>query len=238
MQLNVNTDATVVLTNKLEKLSRSAFPVAVRNTLNSAAFDMKKDTILKSAEDNFVQRKPTFFKANTKVETAKGFSISRMAASVGFTGKSQAVDDMEQQEKGGKIDGRSFVPLDSARTGNSNSKNIRPNARLKNIKKIIDTKNAKGANDKEKFVKSVNFAGVGGFVLADYKNEKILWRINSIKKTDDEKFKLTALYTFKKGRDVNIEPTHFMKEATDVTSKKVDDFYFIQANKQFEKALR
>lgn len=42
MQLNVNTDATVALTNKLEKLHKSAFPVAVRSTLNSAAFDMKK----------------------------------------------------------------------------------------------------------------------------------------------------------------------------------------------------
>ena len=50
MILNVNTDAVVALTNKLEKLHRSAFPVAVRSTLNSAAFDMKKDTILKSAK--------------------------------------------------------------------------------------------------------------------------------------------------------------------------------------------
>ncbi|MBL4809315.1 MAG: hypothetical protein JKY43_04565, partial [Phycisphaerales bacterium] len=45
VEFNVNTDAVVSLTNKLEKLHKSAFPVAVRGTLNSAAFDVKQKSM-------------------------------------------------------------------------------------------------------------------------------------------------------------------------------------------------
>ena len=241
MQLNVNTDAVVAFTNKLEQLHRSAFPVAVRNTLNSAAFDMKKDTILKSAKDNFTQRKPSFFKANSRVETAKGFDVKKMSSTVGFTGNSQAVDDLEKQEKGGEIGGRTFIPFggkggaNPARSGNSYGKNIKPNARLKSIK-IVDSTKAKGKNNKEKFIKSVIHAGVGGFVLGNTNN--ILWRVNSIKGMRKGELKLTPLYTFKKGRDVNVKATHFMKEATEETIKKIDKLYMEQAQKQFDKAIR
>ena len=241
MQLNVNTDAVVAFTNKLEQLHRSAFPIAVRSTLNSAAFDMKKDTILKSAKDNFTQRKPSFFKANSRVETAKGFDIKTMSSKVGFTGDSQAVEDLEKQEHGGGIDGRSFLPFGSkgganpARSGNSYGKNIKPNARLKTMK-IVNPSKVSGKNDKEKFIKSVIHAGVGGFVLGNTKN--ILWRVNSIKGMRKGELKLTPLYTFKKGRDVNVKATHFMKEATEETIKKIDKLYMEQAQKQFDKALR
>lgn len=241
MQLNVNNNEVIALTAKLEQLNRSAFPSAVRNSLNAAAFDMKKDTILKSAKDNFTQRKPTFFKSNSRVEAAKGFDIKTMSSKVGFTGDSQAVDDLEKQEKGGEIDGRSFLPFGSkgganpARSGNSYGKNIKPNARLKTMK-IVNPSKVSGKNDKEKFIKSVIHAGVGGFVLGNTNN--ILWRVNSIKGMRKGELKLTPLYTFKKGRDVNVKATHFMKEATEETIKKIDKLYMEQAQKQFDKALR
>lgn len=38
MKLHVNNSEVIALTNKLEQLNRSAFPVAVRTALNSAAF--------------------------------------------------------------------------------------------------------------------------------------------------------------------------------------------------------
>ena len=241
MQLNVNTDATVALTNKLEKLPKSAFPIAVRSTLNSAGFDMKKDTILKSAKDNFTQRKPSFFKANSRVETAKGFDVKTMSSAVGFTGNSQAVDDLEKQEHGGEINKRTFIPFggkggaNPARSGNSYSKNIKPNARLKTMK-IVDSTKASGKSDKEKFIKSVIHAGVGGFVLGNTNN--ILWRVNSIKGMKKGELKLTPLYAFKKGRNINVKSTNFMKEATEVTTQKMDNFYLQHAQTQFEKALK
>jgi len=237
MILNVNTDALVILTNKLEKLNRSAFPVAVRSTLNSAALDMKQKTIISSSDDNFIKRKPSFFKAASKVNFATGFAVNSMSSTVGFKGDSQAVDDLEQQEKGGDIDSRSFVPMNPARVGGAYKKNIRPNARLKALK-IVDAKNAKGANDKEKFIKSVIHAGVGGAVLADYKDKKIVWRVNSLNKTDLKTLKLTPLYTYEKGRKVKVDRTDFIKEAAAVTQQKIDGFYIASAQKQFDKALR
>lgn len=237
MQLNVNTDAVVAFTNKLEKLHRSAFPVAVRSALNAAAFDMKKNEILKSADDTFTVRKSNFFKANSRVEMATGFDVDNMKSAVGFTGKDQAIDDLEQQESGGKIKSRSFIPMKPARTENSNKKLVRPNARLKNIK-IVDASKASGANDKQKFVKSVFHAGVGGVVLSEFNGRSFLWKVNSLKRTKDGSFKLTPLYSFEKGRQVSVKATHFMAKATKKTTPKIEKFYIDAAEKQFKKALQ
>jgi hypothetical protein len=83
-QFNVNTQATIVLTNKLERLNKYAFPNAVRSTLNDGAFHMKKDEILKSAKKNMKVKNKNFFKANTGVVRAKGKSVSQMEAKAGF----------------------------------------------------------------------------------------------------------------------------------------------------------
>lgn len=237
MQLNVNTDAVVTFTNKLEKLHRAAFPVAVRSALNSAAFDMKKNTIQSTASDIFTIRKANFFKANSRVNKASGFDINMMQSSVGFTGKDQAIDDLEQQEKGGKIESRSFIPMKPSRTSNSDKKLVRPNARLRNIK-IVDASKAEGKNDKEKFVKSIIFAGVGGHVLSEHNGKSYVWKVNSLKRTDGGSFKLTPLYSFEKGRNVQVKATHFMEKATDKTSPKIEQFYKEAAEFQFKKAMQ
>jgi len=224
-------------TRDLERLSKSALPNAVRSTLNSIAFDVKKTTMPNSAKKNFVQRKPSFFKAKSRVEMASGSNISTMNSKVGFTGNDQAVEDLEQQEGGGKIKGRSFIPVKSARVGNSNNKSIRANARLKAIKNVVDSKNAKGKNDKEKFVKSVYFAGKGGYVLSNFKNRGYLWRVNSLNKTESKAFKLTLLYTFKKGRDVTVSKTGFMQSASLESAEKMEQIFAKEASRQFKKVF-
>lgn len=237
MQLNVNTDAVVAFTNKLEKLHRAAFPVAVRSALNSAAFDMKKHSIQVSADNIFTIRKATFFKSNSRVEKANGFDVDTMYAAVGFTGNDQAIDDLHQQEKGGKINSRSFIPMQPARTSNSDKKLVRPNARLKNIK-VVDASKVTGKNEKERFVKSVIFAGAGGHVLSEFNGKAYVWKVNSIKRTDEGSFKLTPLYSFEKGRDIQVKSTKFMAKATEMTTPKIDLFYTKAAEVQFKKALQ
>lgn len=236
-QLRINTDAVVAFTNKLEKLPRTAFPVAVRAALNSAAFDMKKNTIQSSASATFTIRKSTFFKANSRVQMASGFDINNMFSAVGFTGKDQAIDDLEKQEHGGKINSRSFIPMAPARTGNSNNKLVRPNARLRNLK-LVDASKAEGVNDKQKFVKSVFYAGVGGHVLSEFNGKSYVWKVNSLSRTEAGSFKLTPIYSYEKGRDVKVDSTNFMSKATEMTSKKMDDFYIKAAEFQFKKALQ
>ncbi len=181
IEFNVNTDAVVKFTAKLEKLHKSAFPSAVRGTLNKLAFDVKTNTMPTIAAKTFEKRQPNFFKANSKFENASGFDVSSMKATVGFVSTSlkgtsnYAVDDLEQQEFGGTIKRRSFIPMKPARIGNSSSKMVRANARLGAIKRVVDSRNASGKNEKEKFRKSVYHAGVGGLVLGN-KTPRILWR--------------------------------------------------------------
>ena len=76
MKLNIKSDAIVKHVNTLEKMHKSALPLVIRQTLNSAAFDVKKVTMPKEASANFDKRNPNFFKANSKVDQAKGFNIS------------------------------------------------------------------------------------------------------------------------------------------------------------------
>ncbi len=235
MQLVIDSTGLEKYAKQLNEINRSAYPVAVRQTLNSAAFDVKQRTMPDEAKDTFTQRKPNFFKANSKVEKAQGFAINTMQSTVGFTGNQQAVEDLEQQEHGGKIKGRSFIPLDTARTGGSNKRMIRANARLKKLK-FVDPKNVSGKNEKEKFIKSVEFAGRGGLVLGEYKGRKIIWRVNSLRRNEDGQFKLTALYTYDKGRAAKIDKaTHFMRTASLESAKLLNDHFIKNAEAQILK---
>jgi len=62
MQFNINTDAAVVLTNELEKLHRSRLPNAIRGTLNSVAFDVKKHTLHKITKHDKKKHRPGYCK--------------------------------------------------------------------------------------------------------------------------------------------------------------------------------
>lgn len=234
--LNVNTDEVVKYSNKLEKLHRSAFPIAIRGTLDNAAFDVKQKTMPVSAEKEFTIRRKNFFKANSRVIKAKGFNIRTMQAMIGFIGNQQAVEDLEQQEEGGKIKGRAFIPLDVAR-GGSNTRPVRPSNRLTRIKNVVNARKIRGKNRQQKFIKAVLTAGVGGYVIGNF-TPKILWKITGITKIGSKlKIKKVPVYSYEKGRDVNVSATNFMKKATLKTAKKLEGFYIKQAKKQIEKAL-
>jgi len=238
--LNINTDASVVFANKLEKMHRSALPVAIRGALNKAAFDVKQNTMPRTAKSSFIQRSPNFFKANSKVEMAKGFLVNDMKATVGFTSQglkgssNYAVKELEQQEKGGRLTNKSFRPTNIAR-GGSYTKLVRPANRLSAMKNIVVANRAKGVNKGQRFIKSAVHAGKGGLVLSEYNGKTILWRINSLNKTKTGKMKLTPLYTYKKGRDVKVSKTKFMQTASLQSNKMMDSFFVKEAKRQIDK---
>jgi hypothetical protein len=243
MQLKIDSSAVKGLTKKLEKLHRSALPNAVRGALNKAAFDVKQSTMPKTAKDAFTVRQANFFKANSRVEMAKGWDINAMQATVGFTSQNlkgennYAVKDLEQQEHGGKIDGRSFIPTDQAR-GGSPVRPVRPGNRLGKIRNIVVAAKAPGNSDRQKFVKSVYHAGRGGYVLAEYKGNTILWKVNSIKRTSSGAFKLSPIYSFKKNRSVQVKGTGFMKKASLQSGNKLDEYYIHEAERQFNRLMK
>lgn len=235
MQLNINTDATVVFTNKLEKMSRSALPLAIRNTLNSVAFDVKKTTMPQEAQQNFTIRSKNFFKANSRVEMAKGWNIKAMQSTVGFLassspGADMAVKDLEEQEHGGSIGGRSYIPTEQAR-GGSMSRLVRPVNRLRMVKNLKDASKMPGKTQQAKFAAAVKKAGKGGFVLGNTPS-RTLWRI------EDLKGKKKAVYSYKAHRSVRIKGTHFMQDASVRSAQQIDDIYIEQAKKQIERLTK
>jgi len=236
--LNVNTNEVVKYTVKLEKLTRSAFPSAIRGALNKSAYDLKTKTMPKEARSTFVERDPRFFIANSKFENATGFNINAMKSTVGFVENNlrdkpnAAVQELEQQEEGGTISHKSFIPLPGARVGNSFNKKVRANARLKNLNNLKNVKNARGKNFAEKLIKSAEFVGKGGLLLAG----KVVYRIDSVRRQGkDTIFKKTKLYSFKKNRSVRVHATHFMHDASMQTHKKIEKFYIDEALRQIAK---
>jgi hypothetical protein len=240
--ININTTAVVAFSRKLEAMHRSALPNAIRGALNKAAFDVKQNTMPHSADKEFIKRSPNFFKANSRVEMATGYSINQMKSTVGFIANglnnNHAVDELEQQERGGSIKKRSFVPTDIAR-GGSGVRPVRPGNRLSSIKKIANADKVAGKNSHEKFIKSAVYAGVGGYVISN----GMLWRIDGLKtkkvkvigRYSATKVKATPIYSFDAGRSVNVKGTGFMRRASLQSAQKMDDFYIQEAKRQIER---
>jgi hypothetical protein len=240
MRLDINTNAVVKFTATLEQIRKSAMVKAARFAINSAAFDAKTKTMPAHAGKTFEKRSPNFFKANSRVEKATGTNLHTMKAVVGFTpdnlqGKhNHAVKDLQQQESGGRILGRSFVPLSTARKGNSYTQAVRPGNRLSQIKRIINAKNSKGKTSKQKFVKAALAAGPSGYVLS----RNTLFRVNSLMsdlRTKNTKFKVTPLYSYRKSRNVKVAETRFMQKSSIESAKKMEDFYISEAKKQIDR---
>ena len=214
MILDINSAALTDHVAQLEFIGRSALPVVARQTLNKAAYNVKTESMPDAAKV-FTSRKGNFFKANSKVEAATGFDVNSMRATIGFVPKpadtSHAVEDLEQQERGGDIDNRSFIPLKEARTSSAWNRMVKSKNRLSRIKKEIfnaKSTNLHGAkNDKEAFTISAIYAGKGGYVLGTEVNSKgnrLLYYINSVKRLDTGKTVVnsTAIYAVKAKRKV------------------------------------
>lgn len=235
MRLNINADAVVVLSNKLEKMRKTSLPAAIKTALNSAAFDVKKNTMPKTAEREFIQRSANFFKANSKVEMASGSDIRMMKATVGFVGKSgnksdQAVDDLEAQEYGGTIKSRSFIPMDTAR-GGSHSEKVKPSNRIGSIKNVINSNTVSGKTPQQQFRHAAAKAGKGGYVIGN-NSKKTLYKVVDI---SPGKIKLKPLFSFSKGRSVKVRPTGFMRDASLQSGSRIDQYFIDAATKQIEK---
>lgn len=247
---NIDTTEIRDFSQRLKTLHRSALPVAIRGTLNDAAFKMKKETMPKVAKEMFEERQPNFFKANSRVEGAKGFDVKKMVSTVGFVSSglqnvatNYAVKDLEDQEHGGIIQGRSFKPLPGARKGGTG--NVRANSRISQILKagnVIDSRDMKnkgnslGAKEAlmQKFIFASYEAGEGGYVLGG----SILWRVKKIKRIGRNTFfTKEKLYSFKKSGTAKVHATGFMKKSALEVQKEMEFFYVLQANKQISKHL-
>lgn len=216
MRLDVNTDASIALTAKLEKLHKSAFPSAVRNTLNEVAF-ISKTLVQKKTDDTFTIRQKNLFKRFTVVEKAKGFNVNQMVSRVGIDGTTnpKLSQGLEKQETGGVISGRRLIAHDKGRVSSSSKKKIKkqnyfssignvgkPNKRIKGSKYIMIKKGVKGT-------------------IFEVKNKK-----------------LTPIYNIRQTDKTRLQSKPFIKPSAMMASKRLDDIYKKQAEFQFKKYLK
>lgn len=263
LKINIESKELVKVTNRLARAGRTALPNAVKGTLNSAAFDVKKNTMPKSVKKTFTEREKTFFKSTSRVNMATGSRIEDLKSVVGFyagQGKKEAgraTKNLEQQEEGGQIGGRSFVPTDKARISNSSGRPVKSNLRLTALKGVVNAdkvrmqrvNKATGrmnrvANKKQQFVraafKAKSLFGTNAYVLGNRCGDgnQTLSKINSItknKRTGKLTIKRTAIYTYKKGRKIKVARTNFMKRAANETHLNIGAIYQKEAIRQLKK---
>lgn len=245
MQLNINSDAVVAFTNKLEKMHRSLLPAAIRETLSKTALNVKQKTMPKTAKDEFEDRtRGNFWKGNSSVEFAKGYDISNMKSTVGFLstklkgGKNHAVKDLEQQEHGGNIDGRSLIPLEKARVSNSFNRIPQKKYRISDIKNFVNSKDSNAKTDKAKWFSSVNHAGVGGFIISNKENGKgnrFVYEILKITKGLDTQAKVKPIFALKKDRQINVKPQKFMQKSALISATSMEKTFILEAQRQIQR---
>ena len=243
-RLNINTDAVIGFVNKLEKLSKTALPRVVKETLNEAAQDLKKNTMPKMASKAFVNRNANFFKANSNIDFAKNSSnINSLRATVGFISSklagpnNYAVKDLEQQENGGTITNKAFIPTDQARNGGNRNAKLRPNAQLAKLKgKIANANKNKGKSVAQQLFNTARFVKKGGFFIAKTKKGKqMLFKVDALPtKKNKGNFKLTALYDVEAKRNIKVSPTGFMKKASIQSGDKLNFIFIKEAQKRID----
>lgn len=245
MQFNVNTDAVQKQMLLLEQYSKRAFPRAVKDTLNSAAKDVKQNTMLKQSKKSFEQREPNFFKSQSKVNFAKGSNVNTMQSEVGFVphasrpGSKAAISDLKEQEHGGSIK-RPLMGTSQIRVGKNISRKVRKELTLNKLQsegivtksgtinrsKVASAQNVKRARSKKaKFVRAAYaVVNTGGYMMSGNTLFKVN-RISSNRKSKSVKLDATPLYTEKRGRAVRIKPTHFIEIASRKTHSNMETFF-------------
>ena len=234
--LNIDTTNLVGFTARLNRLAKNDIPRVVAKTLNAAAMDVKKTTMPEQAGKDFESRTKTFFKANSRVEFAnRSSSVNDMTSKVGFIenrlrgSDNHAVRDLEQQEYGGKIGGKSFIPLDKGRISKNYKRNVSKKNRITNVNNLVKAKRSKGKTKAQRFHQSIKFAGVGGYVLSE---DGIVWRVDSLNKKGRNR--LTPLYSYKENRSVTVKKTGFMEKSSLKSGEKLNNFYIAEATKQID----
>ncbi len=244
---NINTEASIQLTAKLGKLHRSAFPVAVRGTLNDAAFETKKQ-VPKIAASKFTTRQKTFFKAFSTVNKATGFDLRNMKATAGInstkTKGSRVAEGLEKQEFGGNIESRKLVPYNYARTSNSRGKKVAKKNQFENLKNTVRIRGRgnKGTR-KSRLVARVMVAKRLGasHMITNRGGKGTLFEISGVSqsiKTRKLRFKLTPLYRYRDSNISKVSKRPFMQPAAKLASGKMLKFYQTQADKQFKRLLK
>lgn len=252
--VNVNTQASVAMINKLEQLHRSGFPLAVRGTLNAAALDVKTRTLDISAREHFIRRSPTFFKRFSGVNLARGWDINAMQATVGMTAETggadaqraqTAISNMPKQEEGGQIaDGLDYMPASRISSLGAVRRKMRWSnmAKLSNGNSNTYTWKGKhqltGGTTKSRQINALFMAAYTQKVMRIKKGDRSFYiQVSAIEKTGINKFKIDSklLYVSRNEENRAVAATHFSRDAAKLTQPRIPAFFNVQAKKQIDR---
>lgn len=252
--INIDSTAMQRWIVELARIHKSAFPIAIRRTLNEVVLYTKQVTMPQVTDRDFKKRKPTFWRATSHVEFASGFNVNTMAAIVGFTApqdkkeSGHATQDLEEQEAGGSIDKRAFIAEKGGRTVKGNVRDkysmayINSRMSVKTRSSIVDSLESQGKNSPEKFIRAAIAAGKGGFVLGtDRKNgARALLVINSIHRltTGRTVVNSTPIYSVRAKRKAYVKATHFMAESAQQSAGKMEVMFMRNVQKEIEKVRK
>jgi len=233
---NVNTTGVIHLTDRLERLNRSAFPSAVRATLSDAAFEMKQKNILKSAKRNMKVKAPNFFKANTGVERARfNRNVEAMKATSGFINKrgikaDKAVQYGMEANEIGATDNTGLMYKKATRSGRGL---VRRNKYYDKNKLTVNRSKKKG----NAYVQSA-FASLNDKkpVMVNTKSGRAMIMVKSITNSQGKlRIKSDLLMLDRTVKKAKAKATHFNREAAQKTQQQIEGFYQKNAKFQFQK---
>lgn len=245
--LDVNNDESIKLSAKLEKLHKSAFPSAVRNTLNKAGFEMKNQVPL-VASKVFITRQKSFFKRFTVVEKAKGFNVDKMQAKVGIdaTKDKTLADNLEAQELGSMVKGKKLIPHDDSRVSKNQNKRVSSRNYLNKVKAHNASrayKSNKGSR-KSKFISAIMSTSKSGkryMLLKTNSNKGMVYEVSNVssnRRNKKLKFKVKKLYSVREKNTHKVKASRFMEKSAMFVSKDIEKFYKEAAEFQFKKYLK
>lgn len=236
MILNVNNKEVENYTKRLRNMHRSDFPVAVRQTLNDMAFDVKQNQLLKSADKVFILRNPSFFRKYSGVSKANGWNVNTMKSQVGIIpGTNEPAKKLVKQEYGGTITNRSMIYMNTARISRSKMKRVRKQNYI-GTKGIVRGDANKSRSEKSQFVANAFIAKKYNLFLFQ---DDTLFDVEDIKTRSGTSRKvfvrMTPIADYEKNRSVNLQSRPFLRPASMITYQKQSSYYIKNAKKRFEK---
>ena len=206
----------------LRALGTKAMPSVARTVINNLAFEVKQNTLIATARQEFNVRTPGMFKKFSKVDKATGNDIRSMHADVGMLDKGPG-RTFDKQEEGGSYE-HEYVPADLARVGGARGRKIAKKYLLSNGK-IIDRSKAKNKIvGHSKLIPDLAMAKKLGLWVF---HRGAIFEVTYFKRGKQgvrPKTKLKMLYA-KPSKDVKVPGVGFMEASALRAMKKAGRFY-------------
>jgi len=231
------------LTDALRDVSRSAYPLAVRSTLNKLAFETKKLASSETIPHTFTTRN-TFIEKSVQYERSENtFSIGAMQARAGqvsdYLGK--RTDQLDKQEHGQPVVAKgnyTFAATPAARGGNYNKPILKRYYFPKmEIKKLDDLVKAPTQDEGLEIPQACGYSKHNNVTINVIAHSPKLKKYGVFHvKPDGKGGKASLIYAL--NNKVNpIKRTPWLRETAKKVGAKVNEIFIEEARKRIEKEL-